>query len=369
MIVAAPGRQRNYALLATLATLIIIFLMVLLAEGGIRLRQWLKHGQAGTVNSLLVEDPRSGLTIPRPGSHNGGRIVINSLGFRSPELASGRPDLRLAFMGASTTFCAEVSSNEATWPHRVKERLNQAYPDRRIDYVNAGVPGYVVETTLQNWRQRVARLKPDIVVIYHATNDMAKDTRALAQARGLIAQPKEAETSWLARHSMLWFLVEKNLAIRSAKQQAIAEDAPRLEALPDDIAEGFRLRLTRLVREVQASGAQVVLPTFAHRLRRSQNPEEQLKAAESALYYMPYMSIAALLQGYEAYNQAIRQVARETGALLVEGELEIPGDGTHFSDSVHFTDAGSARMAERVSPALLDSGLLQARLARRPDGT
>lgn len=346
------ARQRNYALLATLATLIVILLLVLLAEGGIRLRQWLKHGQTGTVNSLLVEDKATGLTVPRPGSHNGGRILINSLGFRSPELDPNKPDLRLAFLGASTTFCAEVSSNEATWPHLVTEQVRRGLPDKRVDYINAGVPGYVVATSHENWRRRVARHRPDIVVIYHATNDLAKDSRVLAQAQGLVAQPKEAEQSWLARHSMLWFLVEKNLAIRAAKQHVATADAPRLERLPAEIADGFRQRLRALVREVQATGAQVVLPTFSYRLRREQSPQEQLKAAESALYYMPYMGIEALLKGYEAYNAAIRRVAQDTGALLIEGELNIPGDAAHFTDSVHFTDQGSAAMARRVAAAL-----------------
>lgn len=359
MTVTATGRQRHYALLATLATLIAILLLVLLAEGGIRLRQWVKHGQSGTVNSMLVEDSATGLNVPRPGSHNGGRILINSLGFRGPELMAGRPDLRLAFLGASTTFCAEASSNEATWPHQVAEQVRLGLPGRQVDYINAGVPGYVVATSLENWRRRVSPHKPDVVVIYHATNDLAKDTRALARARGLVAEPKEAEQSWLARHSMLWFLVEKNLAIRSAQQRATSTDAPRLDSLPADIADGFRQRLTTLVREVQASGAQVVLPTFSYRLRRDQTPEAQLKAAESALYYMPYMTTESLLAGYEAYNTAIRQVAQETGALLIEGELTIPGDAAHFTDSVHFSDHGSAVMAERVARALLASGILQ----------
>lgn len=359
MSVAATGRQRNYALLATLVTLIVILLLVLLAEGGIRLRQWVKHGQSGTVNNMLVEDPTTGLTVPRPGSHNGSRIQINSLGFRGPELTAGQPDLRLAFLGASTTFCAEVSNNAATWPHQVADRVRLALPGRRVDYINAGVPGYVVATSLENWRRRVAPHKPDIVVIYHATNDLAKDTRALARARGLMAESKEAEQSWLARHSMLWFLVEKNLAIRSAQQRATSANAARLDNLPSDIADGFRHRLTTLVREVQASGAHVVLPTFSYRLRRDQAPAERLKAAESALYYMPYMSTESLLAGYEAYNTAIRKVAQETGALLIEGELTIPGDAAHFTDSVHFSDRGSAVMAERVARALLASGIVQ----------
>ena len=79
---------------------------------------------------------------------------------------------------------------------------------------------------------------------------------------------------------------------------------------------------------------------------------------------MPYMSLGALLGGYEAYNQAIRQVARETGALLVEGALDIPGDARHFTDSVHFSDAGSAAMARRVSEALLASSSFKSKVEK-----
>jgi lysophospholipase L1-like esterase len=359
MAPTTPPRQRNYLLLSVLATTLVIFLLVLLAEGGVRLRQWLRHGQASTVDSMLVQDPNSGLVIPRPGVHNG-KIGINSLGFRGPELAAEKPALRLAFLGASTTFCAEVSGDDAAWPHLVTEHIRQARPGISVDYVNAGVPGYVVATSTENWRHRVARLQPDVVVIYHATNDLSKDSRALAVKLGL--QPaKRQEMSWLAEHSMLWFLVEKIWAVKTAQRRAVS-DAPRLTDLPPDLPQGFQERLTRLVREIQAQGALVVLPTFTHRLRRDQSREEQLKAAESALYYMPYMSLSALLDGYEAYNRAIRAVARETGALLIEGEYAIPGDAAHFTDSVHFSDRGSAAMAKRVSQALPAAPSFQALL-------
>lgn len=67
---------------------------------------------------------------------------------------------------------------------------------------------------------------------------------------------------------------------------------------------------------------------------------------------MPFMTPRGLLDAYARYNQVIREVAQETGALLIEGENDTPGDGQHFTDSVHFTDAGSRAMATRVSRAL-----------------
>lgn len=53
----------------------------------------------------------------------------------------------------------------------------------------------------------------------------------------------------------------------------------------------------------------------------------------------------------DGYNRAIRAVASETGAALIDGENEIPGD-EHFNDSVHFKDAGAVIMARRVVTGL-----------------
>jgi lysophospholipase L1-like esterase len=74
---------------------------------------------------------------------------------------------------------------------------------------------------------------------------------------------------------------------------------------------------------------------------------------------MPYMSVTGLLAGYAAYNQVIREVATESDALLIDDAVSIPADATHFSDSFHFRDAGSALMAQRVLQALLYSETFQ----------
>ena len=54
---------------------------------------------------------------------------------------------------------------------------------------------------------------------------------------------------------------------------------------------------------------------------------------------MPYMTLDGLVHSFEHYNEIISTVARQTGAFLIDGEDEIPGDGQHFNDSVHFKDA------------------------------
>ena len=328
----------------------VLVLMLLVAEGVVRGRNYLQHGTFGRIYTFAIHEP-SGLKIPVPGSTTE-RIAIDSRGFRSPELDDPKPDgrLRLAFVGGSTTFCAETSGNDATWPALVVAAARAAHPDADVDWLNAAVGGFAADTSIDNFRHRVAPLVPDVVVVYHATNDLSKDTRALARATGVYEGDPDGD-SWLAGWSLAWFLLEKNLAHR--ERAVVDPDTPKLALDPATIAPGFADRLRTLVADAQAAGALVVLPTFSARLRSGQSAAELEAAAVSSLYYMPYLTPESILAGFEAYNAEIRRVAAETGALLVEAADAIPADAEHFVDSVHFTDAGAARMAELVGTALL----------------
>ena len=62
-----------------------------------------------------------------------------------------------------------------------------------------------------------------------------------------------------------------------------------------------------------------------------------------------------LARSIDEYNRIIYKIAHQQGVVLIEGELEIPGDGEHFVDSVHFSDKGSRAMARRVVRALSGS--------------
>jgi hypothetical protein len=139
----------------------------------------------------------------------------------------------------------------------------------------------------------------------------------------------------------------------------------RLDFSPSQLGAQFREDLTALVEEAKRVSPVVGLATFSHQIRAGQSPEKQLEAAGSALYYMPFMSPAGLLESFARYNQIITQVARDTGVLLIDGELDVPGDTEHFNDTVHFKDAGSRIMARRVSESLLQSSAFKQLVAAK----
>lgn len=330
------------------------------AELAARVRQYWRYGTFGPIHDFVL-DETSGLYVPE--AHRRTRTIqINSQGFRGPEIQSPKPQgrLRLGFLGGSTTFCAEVSSNEAAWPARLVDRLRAARPAVDVDYVNASAGGYSIAQMRKALSHRLAPLQPDVIVIYEAANELAKNSRRLAARAGLAAEAP-AETGWLDEHSILWSHVTKNLRIRRLEAHA-AESSPALEFDDVDLTAGYRADLAALIDEARAVAPVVVVVTFAQRTRASLPAAERRAAARSSLYYMPYMTPDALVRGYVALNQAAREVAASHGAVLIEAEDAVPADRRHFNDAVHLTDAGADKLAECVAAGLLAAPAFQARL-------
>jgi len=340
----------------------ILVLGLVALEAAARVRFYLQYGTFFRVHTFAV-DPASGLRIPPP-SRDTGAIRIDSRGFRGDEIASPKPAgrIRVAFLGASTTFCAEASSNAATWPSLVCDALRAAHPEADIDFVNAGVAGYVLDDIQKNLEHRVAPLAPDVIVIYEATNDLTKWTRELAREQGVYTGHSDGE-GWLAEISLFWHLIEKNLLVRSRQRDAGAS-AGRLVLDESRVVPPFQERLQKLVARAQEIAPCVALVTFSQAARAGQDEAAAAAACVTHAYYMPYISHAAVVQGFAAYNRAIRAVARARGTALVEGEDAIPADAEHFADSVHFTDAGCALQARRVADGLLADPCVRGLLRR-----
>jgi lysophospholipase L1-like esterase len=342
--------SRGALWLRVLLLLVSIILALGALEGAMRIRMWLKYGRPTGSVIELVPDPATGLKIPKPGLDTG-RIRINAEGFRSPEIPRAKPagTVRLAFLGGSTTYCAEVSNNEATWPHLVWRSLCERHPQLAFDYVNAGVPGYGQDEMRITLERRVAPYQPDVIFMYEAANDFSTDTRELAARRGLY-RGKPEDPSALAKVSVAWFLLEKNLTVRQRQRGASSGHALVYDA--DSLARPFGDRVKSCLRTAKALAPVCAVATFSHKMRRDQSPAVALANSNTALFYCPYMSVQGILDGFDAYNRAIRAAADSTGAILVSGEDSIPGDDTHFTDSVHLTDEGARAMAKRAVEGL-----------------
>ena len=301
---------------------------------------------------LFHIDPETSLRLVRP-NMSFGKVTTNALGFRGPDIPAVKPKdtVRMAFLGSSDTFDAHTSGTEKTWPHVMWMHLTKALPGTKIDYINAGQPGYGTRRMEILYRYFILPLDPDVVVI--SASDMNADTAYLAREAG-IYDGVHYRASGFARRSALCAKVEMNLVILWRLLRAHSERG-KLRFDEETLTHGFEERFEHLVRLCQRDRRTVALLTGEGRLRRDQSWLKQLRNAITSVLYMPFLSITGMLTAGEAYRRAVRGVAERTGVLCLDVKSFVPPDGEHYVDSNHYSDAGSAVLGEAVASALADS--------------
>lgn len=132
------------------------------------------HDQfVGVRDGYIIPHPYL-LYTPRPGYKEFGYTQINSLGYRGHEFPYQKPPgtYRILCLGGSTTISYPYIKNPAdAWPALIETRLNELYPGRHFEVINAGL-GYATSAEmLAGYMFRHRYLKPDMVVIHEGGND------------------------------------------------------------------------------------------------------------------------------------------------------------------------------------------------------
>ena len=100
---------------------------------------------------------------------------VNALGYRGPEIALPKPDetYRIVAMGGSTTYGAHLESWRDAYPHLLERQLRETFGYGDVEVVNAGVPSYSSWESLVSLALRIPDLAPDMIIVYHALNDVS----------------------------------------------------------------------------------------------------------------------------------------------------------------------------------------------------
>jgi hypothetical protein len=310
------------------------------------------------VLDLFVLEKATGLRRMRPGARFAS-VQANSQGYRSPEIPLEKPDgvIRFAFLGDSLVFGSWSGGNETTWPFHMLETLRVAGGGLSYDYVNAAMPGNGIGQVTIQFRESIAKFRPDVVAIAPgASGSLADRARAKIGYSGIHYAP-----SRFARRSSAFAWIEKNVVVALRQLRALS-DRGKLKLEPHELREAsreFEDKLRETVRMCQKSGAIVVLLTRESRIQRGQRRLAQIWSSGSRLFYQPYMSISALLDVKDEFNRVFREVAAATEAVLVEVVGSLPPTKTYFEDSSHCTPTANRIVGERVGRALFADSRFQ----------
>lgn len=343
---AAPLSLRK-KLLFSLVPLVVL---VLLVEGGLRLAGFERRSSLEAMQfSFSVEGFNADARVPilerddrvfwRPRPLVRGH---NSHGTFGPEFSEAKPEgtLRFVCLGDSCTHYGPVP-----YPERW-QKLLQAKAERPCEVINAGVIGYTSLQGLRRLEADVSRWSPDVVTVYFGWNDhwLARGYRDSQQRPPQAAVAGAAE---LLDHLRTYQLV--NL-VGAKMRTAQTVGVHRVEL--DEYADNLRA----IVRAGRKLKSEVWLITAPHAL------DSGIPAYLTATREVD--DPAGLIAMHGAYNAAVRQVAQELDAPLLDLDREIEARSDRASyfddDHIHLSDAGKDYLAERLFEMAASRGFLAA---------
>jgi lysophospholipase L1-like esterase len=314
-----------------------------------------------------------------PGQINRSSVQTDEHGFLSDgeplDYLKGENEIRIATIGGSTTANIGLDFDK-NWPGRIGELIQQAHPDKKITIINAGTPGFDTSQSIGNLALRVMPFEPDVVIIYHAYNDLKAIGENTSfkpdyshfhnRPHGYHEQPGIIER--LLNESMFYVRMKNR---KRAQDEKIAEsevlkalngEGNRIDVVPAIARQTFDQHMRSMIGIARAGGAEVVLSTFAtlHDPNLDYTKEESFAAQSDfqknsffyLLHFTPGLTVNGIFSGINQYNELIAEIANEEKIPLVDAGRLVPHSRTYFIDRVHFSEAGAERMAQSFYPAV-----------------
>lgn len=370
---ATPLPSRRRQLIGLLRAASILLAIILAAEVAARVEDWVAYGTSPFSRVTSIEDL---VTRDAEGMHGRASVRfqkwrMDSLGLRGPEVPVN-PDgaFRVITVGASETF-GLMESPGKEYPRQLEDSLQArlrrhacpAIPANRVEVLNAAFAGMSLPTIEQDLRLRLRRLHPDMVVVYPAPVGYLEDQLPRA------ARPDSSQANspfpWSrvfhlrlldrARAQVKQTLPERLMTIVRRIQTERSVQAHRLgwrfTTVPADRLAAYDRDLRQLVFTIRQLGAVPLLVTHANAfMGRARLHENKLQAWEK---FYPRATGATIVAFDSAARVRTLAAAHDSAVAVVDaGAAFSRQPESDFGDFVHFTDAGSAEMANLLANAI-----------------
>jgi lysophospholipase L1-like esterase len=297
---------------------------------------------------------------PNPNYRSGLRYH-NSLGYRNKEFSRIKPPgiYRIVALGGSSTYDSGIKDNEKTFTAQLEKILRKRYGYKNVEVINAGVGGYTSWESLINLEFRVLDIDPDLVIIYHGTNDV--------NARLVVPDAYSADNSgsrkqWepppipIIEYSALLRIIGRKLHL--AHQVGVwsfvdaktylgpeGKNYDPMALLKKNPPKYFRRNLKNMIAIAKANGVKIMFSTWAH----------------SPYFEHDYASLPFQQIGMKENNDVVREVAISNNIPLFDFADQMPKDKKYWADGRHNNERGALLKAELFAKFIHDSGLIKNR--------
>ena len=294
--------------------------------------------------------------------------VIDSRGFWSPEIsrAKGPGEFRVAMVGSSVVFCAPT--HELSVVAQLAKRLKQDVPglrDRKITYLNAGLPSGVSGQELAQFIYHLLPLNIDLLVAFDGFNDAYLplswyDRRPGYPCDYIVEEYRFYKflggNSWSGAFLSLFDPVLLGDSPKSSIDyyyQELGVRPPDDEELQAGIVETYMTNVSNIATFANARGIKAAV--FLQPYSPDMGP---LGSHKDVAFTMP--RFGPFVQTYAALRNRYRAEAGHNTPTRVFNDLPgLPKELRKlFVDAVHYKqDPGNAMVAKRMLDAMVEEGM------------
>jgi lysophospholipase L1-like esterase len=253
--------------------------------------------------------------------------------------------IRVLCLGASTTVnCLTRKGVTTSYTMELEGYLQRRFPEEQIVVNNCGQGGWTSAEILINFLLNLRDTDPDIVVIYHAYNDLP-----VSLTPGFVPDYSHARRNLgesYYKYRLASLIPMLPLGIYNFAVQTLYPYINPLAGVLGAISrneidldgdfkglEAYRRNLEYIVKLCLIDKIDVTLSTFAYFLY------DEVKNSKTHLKYR---------EGVRLENEVIRQMGEKYGVPVVDNARLVPADAKYFVDSIHFTPEGMQLIAENI---------------------
>ena len=289
------------------------------------------------------------------GRYSFGQYTTNNLRFANGpggnrDVSPVKPEslIRINCLGASTTGnYIEFEGKEYSYPMEL-EKILKAELDVPLEVNNCGVGGCNSADIFVRFALQVIDTKPDIVVIYHAYNDIQAYLTSGFESDYFHVRRNLGESYWKFRYAakvpkipikFLDFMVTQWFVgdVRNSLIGEISKGEVNLDIDPSEGLQTYRRNIQHIIDLCRCNGIEVILSTYCHFL---------YEAIKQKPLHSLYHDIVA------SENEVMRSLATMNNLVLVDNARLVRQDEKYFVDSIHFTPEGMRRIAENIADAV-----------------
>lgn len=280
------------------------------------------------------------------------KFVIDSNGYVFPSEIHKNPDIKIFFIGGSTTECAAVDQN-SRFPYLTGRNLEKS-TGYKINSINSGVSGNNSLHSIDILINKIIPEKPDLIVFMHNINDVStlvhtgtywNDNRyrspIIKQWNNILNYRVCLPNSRLIRNTIPYIsLVMLPTLFESDCQEELFYDewSESDEPLFTDTAEfvqAFRKNINTFISVCRINNIEPVLMTQPSNF---ENGGQIVPAFSKFLHSL--------------FNAEIKKAACDNKILLIDLAENFSDKKMYFFDVIHFSDKGSVVASKYIADAL-----------------